>query len=120
MNNRPGVWRLILCACSIMPFFPLLWIYQFQYEFWSVVGNSACMAIGAYIFSNRWPDPWPSVFGYHEVFHVFTVLGFLFVYCCNWSVIHRTCNPYASQLDVRIIAWNFLFPSMPSEAQSYY
>lgn len=116
MNNRPGVWRLILCASSIMPFFPLLWIYQYQYEFWSVVGNSVCMAIGAYIFTNRWPDPWPSVFGYHEVFHVFTVLGFLFVYCCNWSVIHRTCNPYALELDVRVIAWKFFFPSMIEDA----
>jgi hemolysin III len=23
----------------------------------------------------KWPDPWPRVFGYHEVFHVLTVIG---------------------------------------------
>jgi Haemolysin-III related len=26
---------------------------------------------GAISYHRRWPDPYPSVFGYHEVFHVF-------------------------------------------------
>jgi hemolysin III len=26
---------------------------------------------GAISYHFRWPDPFPSVFGYHEVFHVF-------------------------------------------------
>ena len=26
---------------------------------------------GAVLYHARWPDPVPSVFGYHEVFHVF-------------------------------------------------
>src|SRR6202044_3518964 len=25
---------------------------------------------GALLYHRRWPDPYPSVFGYHEVFHV--------------------------------------------------
>jgi hemolysin III len=28
---------------------------------------------GALIFAMRWPDPAPRVFGYHEVFHAFTL-----------------------------------------------
>lgn len=30
---------------------------------------------GAFMFYRRWPSGWPSVFGYHEVFHVCTLLG---------------------------------------------
>ena len=31
--------------------------------------------VGAITYALRRPDPIPSVFGYHEVFHVFVVIG---------------------------------------------
>jgi hemolysin III len=31
--------------------------------------------VGAAVYLFRWPDPWPKVFGYHEVFHVLIILG---------------------------------------------
>lgn len=109
MNNRPGVWRLVITACSIMPFIPHLYFYQAPLEFWCMIGNCFAMAIGVYIFINHWPDPYPDKFGYHEVFHVFTVIGFICVYFCNWSVIHRTCNPYAHEQDVTKILYHVIF-----------
>ena len=27
------------------------------------------------MYARRKPDPWPAVFGYHEVFHLCTVIG---------------------------------------------
>jgi hemolysin III len=30
---------------------------------------------GALIYARKWPDPWPNVFGFHEVFHACTVIG---------------------------------------------
>ena len=30
---------------------------------------------GALSYHRRWPDPVPSVFGYHEVFHAFVCAG---------------------------------------------
>jgi hemolysin III len=30
---------------------------------------------GALIYARKWPDPWPKVFGFHEAFHVCTVIG---------------------------------------------
>jgi hemolysin III len=35
--------------------------------------------VGAVVYARRWPDPWPSTFGYHEVFHALVVLGNLLV-----------------------------------------
>lgn len=31
--------------------------------------------IGAVIYATKRPNPWPTVFGFHEVFHVFTILA---------------------------------------------
>jgi len=31
--------------------------------------------IGAMIYLVRRPDPWPDVFGYHEVFHLVIIVG---------------------------------------------
>src|SRR3979490_833452 len=28
--------------------------------------------VGAVFYATRWPDPWPTVFGYHEFFHAAT------------------------------------------------
>ena len=40
-----------------------------------LVGGGVWFTIGAVIYSARWPDPWPNVFGYHEVFHVLIIIG---------------------------------------------
>ena len=114
MNNRPGVWRLIVTAASIVPFSPYLFYYQTLFEFLCFISNCVAMGIGAYIFTNRWPNPFPDSFGYHEVFHVFTVIGFVCIYGCNWSVIHRTCNPYAHEQDIRMIVYEAIFGSVDS------
>ena len=31
--------------------------------------------MGALIYVRKRPDPWPLVFGYHEVFHAVTIVG---------------------------------------------
>ena len=37
--------------------------------------------IGAVVYALKRPNPWPGHFGFHEIFHVCTVLAFL----CHWS-----------------------------------
>ena len=31
--------------------------------------------LGALIYATRWPDPWPAILGFHEIFHLFVVAG---------------------------------------------
>ncbi len=38
--------------------------------------GGACHTLGTIIYTVRWPDPWPRTFGYHEVFHALTLVGF--------------------------------------------
>jgi hemolysin III len=39
---------------------------------WLLFG-AALYAVGAVVYARKWPDPAPTVFGYHEVFHVMVV-----------------------------------------------
>lgn len=41
---------------------------------WLVAGG-VWFTVGAVIYATRWPDPWPRVFGFHEVFHVLIIVG---------------------------------------------
>lgn len=40
-----------------------------------VIGGGGLYTIGAIVYAAKWPDPWPTVFGFHEVFHLFTIGG---------------------------------------------
>ncbi len=39
--------------------------------------------VGAIIYGMKKPNPWPGVFGFHEIFHTLTVLAFL----CHWTAV---------------------------------
>jgi hemolysin III len=40
-----------------------------------LLSGGVAYTAGAVVYALKRPDPWPRVFGYHEVFHLFTVLG---------------------------------------------
>ncbi len=43
--------------------------------FWLLLGGGVWFTLGAMVYLFRRPDPWPEVFGFHEVFHVMIILG---------------------------------------------
>jgi hemolysin III len=40
-----------------------------------IVAGGLAYTIGFPVLLTRWPDPWPRTFGYHEVWHVFTIVA---------------------------------------------
>lgn len=44
--------------------------------FWPVLGG-LFFTVGALIYVLKKPDPWPGVFGFHEIWHIFVILGVL-------------------------------------------
>ena len=38
-------------------------------------GGGVAYTLGAVVYATKRPDPWPRVFGFHEVFHLGTVIG---------------------------------------------
>jgi hemolysin III len=57
--------------------FPQLWTTLGVAGFVLVLLGGVSYTVGAVIHSLRRPDPWPSTFGYHEVFHVFVLVAVL-------------------------------------------
>jgi hemolysin III len=45
-----------------------------------VIGGGVLYTAGAIVHAARRPDPWPAVFGYHEVFHVLVIAAALLHY----------------------------------------
>jgi len=48
------------------------------------------------VFINKYPDPFPSILGYHAVFVVFVVIGEVCIYLCNCSIISRASDELLS------------------------
>ena len=46
-----------------------------------VVIGGLLYTLGAVVYAMKRPNPWPGRFGFHEIFHAFTVLAFL----CHWT-----------------------------------
>jgi len=46
-----------------------------------VVVGGLLYTLGAVVYATKRPNPWPHRFGFHEIFHVCTVLAFL----CHWT-----------------------------------
>ena len=51
---------------------------------WPAIGllitGGALYSVGALLYARRRPDPWPRVFGYHEVFHLLTIAAAIAFY----------------------------------------
>ena len=94
LHSRPSVFRLILVAASIIPFLPLCYIYMNSIELACTFYCLLFRGLGLIIFICGKPNPLPSIFGYHEIFHIFDVVANTCVYIGNWSIIRRACNPF--------------------------
>lgn len=53
-----------------------------------IIIGGVLYTIGAVVYATRRPDPSPTFFGFHEVFHAFTVAAFTSHYIAVWIVAH--------------------------------
>ncbi len=53
--------------------------------------SGMCFILGAVTYILRWPEPWPGVFGFHEVFHLLVTIGVALQYLgfAIWLLPHR-------------------------------
>ncbi len=49
------------------------------------LGGGVVYSLGAVAYATKRPNPWPAVFGYHEVFHAFVILGA----ACHFVAVSR-------------------------------
>jgi len=105
---KPSVLRQVSIPLSSIPF---LIIQTFIYNDDYGNGFTKLEWIGFFIvcffkilsltvFVNGWPDPFPRIFGYHEIFHILVVFAGITIYLVNWSIIRRLSNPYHHDTDI--------------------
>ena len=53
-----------------------------------MIGGGLAYTVGALIYALKRPDPWPRVFGFHEVFHALVIAAAVshFVAMAGWVV----------------------------------
>lgn len=44
-------------------------------------------SVGGVLYALRWPDPWPTTFGYHEFFHACTAVAAICHYIAMWFAV---------------------------------
>ncbi|MGK3950751.1 PAQR family membrane homeostasis protein TrhA [Microbacterium sp. I2] len=60
-----------------------------------VIIGGLLYTFGAVVYALKRPNPWPGHFGFHEIFHVCTVLAFL----CHWTAcLLIALDPYSPSL----------------------
>lgn len=55
--------------------------------------GGALYSIGGLLYGLRWPDPWPTTFGYHEFFHAFTAVAAICHYIAMWLAVFYVGHP---------------------------
>ncbi len=60
-----------LCVFAIGPLSDAL---NSQALSWLVAGG-IFYSIGALVYAFKWPDPWPEIFGFHDIWHLFVIAG---------------------------------------------
>lgn len=59
----------------------------------ALVAGGLLYTIGAALYALRWPDPWPRVFGYHELFHVLTIAAAAVFYAFILAYVVPAARP---------------------------
>ena len=52
---------------------------------WLLIVGGLIYTLGAIIYAAKWPNPFPEIFGYHEIFHILVMIASVF----HFIVIYR-------------------------------
>ncbi len=81
-------WIVVIPAYKMYPVIPSSSLA------WLVAGGLA-YTVGAVVYARKWPDPWPETFGFHEVWHLFVLLGAGLHYGFVFSLLDVPVPPFA-------------------------
>ncbi|WP_345474327.1 hemolysin III family protein [Glutamicibacter ectropisis] len=77
-----GVSLYVLLGWSAMMQLPAFWAYNPAVMILIVTGGLA-YTVGAVFYATKRPNPLPTIFGFHELFHACTIIAFL----CHWTAV---------------------------------
>jgi hemolysin III len=78
----------VLLGWFIFPVVPQLRAVMGDAAVWMLFVGGAFYTVGAVIYATRRPDPFPRVFGFHEIFHLLVVAAAVCHYLVVDAAIH--------------------------------
>jgi hemolysin III len=77
----------LLIGWCILPFMPQLHARIEATPFYLLIVGGVLYSAGAAVYGSRFPNPWPRIFGYHEVNHVIGLAGAVAHYIAIWQLL---------------------------------
>ncbi|OGQ80389.1 MAG: hypothetical protein A2289_17515 [Deltaproteobacteria bacterium RIFOXYA12_FULL_58_15] len=77
----------IALGWAVVPFIGEVWTGLGNVGLALILGGGLLYTLGAVIYTRRWPNPWPQVLGYHEVFHLFVVGAAALHFVAMWRLL---------------------------------
>jgi len=78
----------ILCGWIAAPYIPEIGQALGPVSVWLLIVGGLIYTVGALIYATKRPDPFPRIFGYHEIFHLLVILAAIL----HFIVIVRLVN----------------------------
>jgi len=84
---------LILAWMAVVPAF--WWLPQLSWEaIGLLVAGGLTFTLGAVVYVKEKPDPWPKVFGHHEIWHLFVLVGAGTHFFFMWNLVPYPVPPF--------------------------
>jgi hemolysin III len=68
-----SVAQYLIAGWTVLPYVREFWALIGSGQMMLLVGGGVLYSLGAVVFARRWLDPFPEVFGFHEIFHALVV-----------------------------------------------
>jgi len=78
------------CLIPLTQMFPLISTTQLAL----LIAGGLAYTVGALIYASERPDPWPSVFGHHEIWHLFVLAGAACHFAFNTRILSQAYPPF--------------------------
>lgn len=75
----------VITGWLVMPYFSQITAIIGDFDAILIVIGGVIYTIGAVIYATKKPNPWPKMFGYHEIFHICVIVGAI----AHFIVINR-------------------------------
>jgi len=76
-----GIYLFLGWAC-VFAVYPMLNNMTSTALWWMLAGGLS-YSFGAIVYGTKKPDPWPGIFGFHEIWHLFVIGG---AFCHFWAI----------------------------------
>ena len=93
-KNKAGTILYVLMGWIVLIPAHRMWPLISQESLGWLVGGGLAYTLGAVVYARKWPDPWPDRFGFHEVWHLFVLLGAALHYLFVASLLKTSYPPF--------------------------